>query len=47
MAILQNDTAGFLQIRVDRSHLDRLVQSALSPAALKRAETRAINETCA
>lgn len=47
MAIMQNDAGGFLQIRVDRSQLDRLVQGALSPAALKRAETRAINETCA
>jgi hypothetical protein len=47
MAIDLNPTAGLLSIRLERSHLDRLVQSALSPQALKRAETRAINETCA
>jgi hypothetical protein len=46
MAITQNDTAGFLSIQLDRNHLDRLVQGALSAQALKRAETRAINETC-
>jgi hypothetical protein len=47
MAIDVNPTAGFLSIQLDRSHLDRLVQGALSPQALKRAEMRAINETCA
>ena len=47
MAIDLNPTAGVLSIQLDRSHLDRLVQGALSPLALKRAEMRAINETCA
>lgn len=45
MAIDLNPTAGLLSIQLDRSHLDRLVQGALSPQALKRAEMRAINET--
>jgi len=47
MAITLNPTAGLLNIQLDRSHLDRLVQGALSPQALKRAEMRAVNETSA
>jgi hypothetical protein len=47
MAVEHNIYGGTLEIALDRSQLDRLVHSALSPAALKRAEMRAINETIA
>jgi hypothetical protein len=47
MALSYNDTAGLLQIRVDHSEIDRLIHGVLSPAALKRVQTRAINETTA
>jgi hypothetical protein len=47
MTIVHNDTAGLLQISVNRNELDHLIQGVLSPAALKRVEIRAINETTA
>lgn len=47
MAIIHNDSAGLLQISVNRNELDHLIQGVLSPAALKRVEIRAINETTA
>lgn len=47
MAIFHNDTAGFLQISVNHDAIDRLIQGVLSPAAQKRVQVRAINETTA
>ena len=47
MALNYNDTAGLLRISLDQSELDRLIQGVLSPAAMKRVQTRAINETTA
>jgi hypothetical protein len=47
MAIAHNETGGFLEIHVDHSDLDRLIHGALSPAAQKRIQMRAINETTA
>jgi hypothetical protein len=47
MAIFHIETAGFLQLSINQDDLDRLLHSTLTPAALKRAQTRAINETTA
>ncbi|MGZ4953574.1 MAG: hypothetical protein ACXV8Q_00560 [Methylobacter sp.] len=45
MAITGGADFGYLNITVNRSDLDRLVQSVLSPAAIKRIQSRSINET--
>jgi hypothetical protein len=47
MTIGFNDQAGFLQIRVNDDQVQHLIQSVLSPAAIKRVQRRAINETSA
>lgn len=47
MAITGGSDFGWLNVAINTSDLDRLVQSVLSPAAIKRVQSRAINETTA
>lgn len=47
MAITGGVAFGWLNVAINTSDLDRLVQSVLSPAAIKRIQSRAINETTA
>jgi len=48
MAIAQyTEAGGFLKVSVDHDQIDKLIQSTLSPAAMKRVQTRGINETTA
>lgn len=47
MAITHNDTAGLLNISIDHDDIEKLIHGVLSPAAMKRVQTRAINETTA
>lgn len=45
MAITGGSDFGWLNVAINTSDLDRLVQSVLSPTAIKRIQSRAINET--
>lgn len=47
MAITLNSDAGLLHIELDHDDLERLIHTLLTPAAIKRVQVRAINETTA
>jgi len=47
MAITGGVDTGFLSLTVEQDDIERLVQTVLSPAAIKRVQSRGINETAA